>query len=187
MAKVHENRAALELADAYWRDAMDYVQRYQFTINMEERDNWNIKSRRMKAYIDLRFAIEGALKARICLNTGANVGREDLLRRLRSWGHDISELMKHAGSATEPAMQEALNRCEIAPIHWRYEAEAREARSEDERNYYATVGSDAWMEKLEAFAAQEVKDLNTELQAYSGLVTMADLYDQIFGAEGKKP
>jgi hypothetical protein len=65
VTKKHENRAALELADAYWRDAKDYVQRYQFTIKMEERDNWSIKSRRVKAYIDLRLAIETILKARI--------------------------------------------------------------------------------------------------------------------------
>ena len=179
MTKKHDNRAALELADAYWRDAQDYLQRYQFTVNSDERDYWSIKSRRMKAYIDLRFAIETILKSKICLSTGAGTSGEDVLRELRALGHNIGALVQRSGLALTDDLAQALASCERAPVHWRYEAEAREARAQDERDYYATVGDDAWMRKVETFAENQVKAIDQELKSYSGIVSGSELLDEI--------
>lgn len=179
MTKKHDNRDALKLSDAYWRDAQDYLQRYQFTVNSEERDYWGIKSRRMKAYIDLRFAIETILKSKICLSTGAGLSRDDLLSELLALGHNVGKLVQRSGLALTPELGQALAGCERAPVHWRYEAEAREARDQDERDYYATVGDDPWMRKLETFVEIEVKAIGLELQSYSRIVSGSELLDEI--------
>lgn len=171
MNKKHDNRAALELSDGYWADAQDYIQRYKFTVESEVRNYWDNKSRRMKAYIDLRFAIETLLKSRICLSTGAGCSREDLLKELFSLGHKIGKLVHRSGWKLDPVITDALGKCDSAPVHWRYEVEARASRDEDERYYRATVGNDAWMRKLEGFAESEIKALGKELNEYSCIVS----------------
>lgn len=175
----HENRRALELANADWCDAQDYLQRYRFTVKSKEPDYWNNKSRRMKVYIDLRMAIETILKSMICLSTKAGTGGDDRLRGLRKLRHNVSNLVDRTEISLNNELVEALKKCDSAPVDWRYEADAREAREKDERDYSATVGSDAWMNQLEDFVAREVNALGTNLQAYSGIHTASEVLERI--------
>jgi hypothetical protein len=48
----------LELAGFYSNDATDFLRRYRFTFYSEEVDFQGVKSRRAKAYVDLRMALE---------------------------------------------------------------------------------------------------------------------------------
>lgn len=178
MTKQHENRVALELSDGYWADALDYIQRYKLTVTSEVRDYWSPKSRRMKAYLDLRFAIEAYLKSRICLSTRAGSSREELLKELRGLSHNIGRLVQRSGLVLDSNLVEALKKCDEAPVYWRYEVEARASRAEDDSDYRSTVGNDVWMKMLEDFVASEVTMLGRELNAYGRLVVAVDLIEE---------
>jgi hypothetical protein len=181
MEQQPKNRDALELADAYWRDAAEYLLRYRTIFHMPDRDNQGIKSRRVKAYIDLRTATETILKSRFCLRIETDQKRSAILDDLRKLRHNIIELVKASVLTPSNEVAEVLSKCDLAPIFWRYEAESRQAREEDDRHYYATVGSDQWLAKLEEFVDAEVGDMDKRLKAFSRIVSGAQLSAEIFG------
>ena len=71
----------LELAGNYADDAADFFHRYRVTFYSEEVDYQGIKSRRAKAYVDLRMALEALLKATLCLRMATDL--DNLRRRAR--------------------------------------------------------------------------------------------------------
>jgi hypothetical protein len=52
----------LELAGYYCQDVFDFLRRFQLTFYSDKMDFQGVKSRRVKAYVDLRMALEALLK-----------------------------------------------------------------------------------------------------------------------------
>jgi len=52
----------IELAGYYCQDATDFLGRYRLTFYSDQMDFQGVKSRRVKAYVDLRMALEALLK-----------------------------------------------------------------------------------------------------------------------------
>ncbi len=59
----------VELAGFYAEDAFDFYSRYRFTFYSGQVDFQGVKSRRSKAYVDLRMAVESLLKSVVCLRS----------------------------------------------------------------------------------------------------------------------
>jgi hypothetical protein len=181
MSEKQANRDLARMADAYWRDGQDYLRRFELVFNSEHQDHSSIKSRRVKAYIDLRMAVETTLKSLYCLDSkkSPNSTRNILKYEFK---HNIAELAKAVGLDINSKEFAALKKCERAPVHWRYEVEARQSRSNDERDYYDTVGEDSWIAILIDFVTRMLRQIDGRLKTFSRVVSAAEVADEMFSS-----
>lgn len=151
----------LELAGYYSDDANDFFQRYRLTFYSDQMDFQGIKSRRIKAYVDLRMALEALLKATICLRSPYGLAGKRLVGKVRKYSHDTERLNADAlrGVALDGRYSEAISGCRVAPVDLRYQFDAMIFREPDEGPYYETIGSDVWLKTLEEFVETGLKRL----------------------------
>ena len=170
----------VELAGYYAQDASDFFLRYKFTFYSDRIDFQGVRSWRSKAYVDLRMALEALLKSVICLRSPRGLAGKPLVRKIRNHSHDISTLMGEAfrGVALEARFSEALNKCSVAPVDLRYQFDAMNFRSGDDRDYYDTIGSDRWLKTLEEFVDVSLKRLQTALNRQSKIVPIETLFSE---------
>ena len=150
-------------------------------IEAADFDFQGVKSRRSKAYIDLRMAVEAILKAVICLRSPYSEAGKKLVTSVRRFGHKIDELQKVAlsGMAIDTRYLDAVAKCEAAPVDLRYQFDAKNYRMGDDRPYYDTIGSDAWLRTLEEFVETGLtrvqRALDRRSKFVSGDVAIAEL------------
>jgi hypothetical protein len=182
--KVAEKRARpnrIELANHYYKDAADFLNKYQLAWYSKELNFQGIKSRRMKVYVDLLMATETLLKAIVSLRSRYDNAGEPLVRELRRFNHCVSALaetalrkLKNADTALE-----LLRRCDDAPVTFRYDFEATSARERDQQIYYATVGNDKWLGDLEQFVSTGVARLGKTLSRRSRIVEGRVIFEEM--------
>ena len=172
----------LELAGYYSDDANDFFQRYRLTFYSDKMDFQGVKSRRIKAYIDLRMALEALLKAVICLRARRGLAGKRLVRMVRGYSHDIGRLKKDAlkGIALDTRYSEAIDKCRTAGIDLRYQFDAMIFREPDDGPYYETIGSEFWLKTLEEFVETGSTRLRASLNRRAKIVS-----SQIVGQEIK--
>jgi hypothetical protein len=163
----------LELAGYYSDDATDFLRRYRLTFYSEEVDFQGVKSRRTKAYVDLRMALEALLKATICLRAPFALAGKPLVDKIRSYSHRIDQLAADAlrGVRVDPQYIVAIGKCRIAPVDLRYQFDAMNFRIPDDRNYYDTIGSSDWLKIIEEFIEQGTRRLRAALGRRSKVVS----------------
>ena len=155
----------IELAGFYVEDAFDFYRRFKFTFYSEQVDFQGVKSRRSKVYVDLRMAVEALLKAVICLRSPRGLAGKPLVKTIRKHSHNITTLKEEAfrGIALQTRYSDAVDKCSTAPVDLRYQFDAMNFRSGDDREYYDTIGSDAWLKTLEEFVDLGLKRLQSVL------------------------
>jgi hypothetical protein len=163
----------LELAGNYSDDAADFLHRYRVTFYSQEVDYQGIKSRRAKAYVDLRMALEALLKATLCLRSPYSLAGKPLVKAIRRYSHDIDQLRQDAlkGIKLNDKQVVAIAKCNIAPVDLRYQFDAMNFRVPNDKNYYETIGSDDWLKTIEEFVQVGLKRLRTVLGRRSKVVT----------------
>jgi hypothetical protein len=162
----------LELAGYYSDDAVDFFHRYQVTFYSEEFDFQSIKSRRSKAYVDLRMSLEALLKAALCLRAPYSLAGKPLVSKMRAYSHDIGRLAGDAlkGFRVDRLYLTAIYKCAVAPVDLRYQFDAMNFRSPDDKNYYDTIGSSVWLKTIEEFIEMGTKRLRAALDRRSKIV-----------------
>lgn len=169
--RTYPNR--LELAGYYSEDAADFYARYRLTYFSEKMDFQEIKSRRVKAYIDLRMAIEALLKAGICLRGERNLSGRPLVTKIRRYSHRIGDLADGALrkiADVEGRYIDALKKCDQVPIDLRYQFDAMQFRYPNEL-YYQTIGDDGWLRTLEEMIEFGHSRVQRALSRQSGVVS----------------
>jgi hypothetical protein len=163
----------LELAGNYADDAADFFHRYRVTFYSQEVDYQGIKSRRAKAYVDLRMALEALLKATLCLRSPYSLAGKPLVTKIRRYSHDIDQLRQDAlkGIKLNNMQAAAIGKCNIAPVDLRYQFDAMNFRVPNDKNYYETIGSSDWLKTIEEFVQAGLKRLRTALGRRSKIVT----------------
>jgi hypothetical protein len=163
----------LELAGNYSDDAADFFHRYRVTFYSQEVDYQGIKSRRAKAYVDLRMALEALLKATLCLRAPYSLAGKPLVNKIRRYSHDIDQLRKDAlkGIKLNNKQATAISKCNIAPVDLRYQFDAMNFRVPNDKNYYETIGSSDWLKTIEDFVHQGLRRLRTALGRRSKIKT----------------
>jgi len=163
----------LELAGNYADDAADFFHRYHVTFYSQEVDYQGIKSRRAKAYVDLRMALEALLKATLCLRSPYPLAGKPLVKAIRRYSHDIDQLRQDAlkGIKLNDKQATAISKCKIAPVDLRYQFDAMNFRVPNDKSYYETIGSSDWLKMIEDFVQVGLKRLRTALSRRSKIVT----------------
>jgi hypothetical protein len=162
----------LELAGNYSDDAADFYHRYRVTFYSEEVDYQGIKSRRAKAYVDLRMALEALLKAVGCLRSPYTLAGKSLVKAIRAYSHDIEKVQEDAlrGIKIDEKYVAAISKCNVAPVDLRYQFDAMNFRVPNDENYYNTIGSTAWLKLIEGFVQEGLKRLKKALGRRSKIV-----------------
>ncbi len=163
----------LELAGYYSDDASDFFQRYRLTFYSDQMDFQGVKSRRIKAYVDLRMALEALLKAVVCLRAQRSLAGKPLVRMVRDYSHDVGRLKEDAlkGVDLDARYSEAIDGCRIAPVDLRYQFDAMIFREPDEGPYNETIGSDVWLRTLEEFVGTGLTRLRASIGRRSKIVS----------------
>ena len=175
MKKFPETRTfpmRLELAGNYADDAADFFHRYRITFYSHEVDYQGIKRRRVKAYVDLRMALEALLKATLCLRSPYSLAGKPLVTKIRRYSHDIDQLRKDAlkGIKLSDGQTTAISKCNTAPVDLRYQFDAMNFRVPNDKNYYDTIGSTAWLKTIEDFVQLGSRRLKSALGRRSKIV-----------------
>ena len=162
----------LELAGYYSDDAHDFFQRYRLTFYSDQMDFQGVKSRRIKAYVDLRMALEALLKAVICLRARRGLAGKRLVRMVRNYSHDIGRLKRDAlrGVSLDTRYSEAIDGCRTARIDLRYQFDAMIFREPDDGPYHETIGSDVWLRTLEELVETGLTRLRASLNRRTKIV-----------------
>jgi len=163
----------VELAGHYARDAADFLHRYRVTFYSREVDYQSSKSRRAKAYVDLRMSLEALLKATLCLRTPYPLAGKPLVTKIRGYSHDIDRLRIDALRSIKlnEKYATAISKCSVAPVDLRYQFDAMNFRVPDDKNYYDTIGSNAWLKMIEEFIQVGLKRVQLALDRRSKIVS----------------
>ncbi len=171
----------VELAGFYAEDAFDFLRRFKLAFYSNQVDFQGKKSRRAKAYVDLRMAVEALLKSIICLRSPWGLAGRSLVRMVRQFSHDINTLKESAlkGIELKGNYSNALDKCSMAPVDLRYQFDAMNFRSGDDQEYYETIGSDAWLGTLEEFLDLSLERLQSTLNRRSKILKAGALLGEL--------
>jgi hypothetical protein len=85
------------------------------------------------------------------------------------------------GFKIDKAVLDAIARCDTAEVVLRYQVEAVAFREGDDRDYYATIGSDKWLDTIESFVGDAVTQIGKRLSKFSKPVDARTLTAKILG------
>ena len=144
-------------------------------------DFQGVKSRRAKAYVDLRMALEALLKSVICLRAPLGLAGKPLVKMVQRYRHNTERLKTDAlkGIHLDDRFSNAIDKCSIALVDLRYQFDAMDFRTPDDRDYYETVGSDAWLKILEEFVESGLTRLRTALSRRDKILNTADIREEL--------
>ncbi len=175
--RTHPTR--IELARYYCEDAQDFLVRFRALFYARQKDFQAIKSRRAKAYLDLRLSIEALLKGMICLRASRRLCGRPLISTINRYRHNLSLLIRKAlkGLRIDAKYRVALRKCGLAPVGLRHSFDAMSFRPPDGRHYAQTVGSTVWLQLLEEFAERGIVRLKRpSIAAQSGHAPLCPLF-----------
>lgn len=174
----------VDVADHYYKDAVDFLNRFILCWNDERYDFQAVKSKRFKEFIDLRMALECALKSICSYKIHHAINGKELVDRMRRYSHyiersasDISHLL---GEDMSRWLNEIANLCDTTlPVDIRYRFDAFDFRRNDEEIYYKTIGDDRWLITLYERTEELTKYIGSEISKESRIISGAELRDLV--------
>lgn len=176
----------LEVAGRFITDARDYFIRFRCTFYSAEYDFQSIKSRRAKAFIDLRLALECSLKGYIAIRQPYSSGGEKLVRQVELNRHNIEKLYNTACKLWRIKLPDDTSTvildCSQLNIGIRYSFDAFDFLWHQEKLYYKTIGSDYWINQLKDIVEALISHQGKAMQRRIRVVSAADIpLDQLMG------
>ena len=181
----------VEVADHFYHDAIDLHARYIVCEASENPEFYSRKSRRFKCFVDLRMAMESALKSVVVYCYHSDMKGQKLVKKVEKYGHDLVGLIEKALKHLPKDLQDKTNTLCLElnklPVGLRYRLDGMYFKEMNEKLYYKTVGSDAWMENtsstIKSIADFIGKELNNK---ESGILSSEDVWEKLFAPEYKK-
>ena len=166
----------VQVANHFYNDAIDLHARYIVCEASENPEFYSSTSRRMKCFIDLRMAMESALKSVVSYYCHSDIQGGKLVTEVEKYGHHIDKLIQKAlKHLPEDLIDKTTALCadlEKLPVGLRYRLDCMDFTRNRKTVYYETVGCDTWMENtsstIKAIADHIGKELNKESQILSG-------------------
>ena len=106
--------------------------------------------------MELQFSLETLLKSILCLRQRYSLSGEDLVKKVKSYNHNIQKLQEAAlkGVDLDLKYQLVLSQCAELSIHFRYGYESALWREGNPKIYYETIGNSCWMPSLDSMLAE---------------------------------
>ncbi len=168
----------IEVANDFFHDAEDFLNRYSLTVE----HFYAIKSKRMKLFLDLRMGAECILKAYAAYFLMKDSPRRDVISRVESYRHKIPQMVNDVKSFIPvyewQRFEPYVEQLSALPVSLRYRLDGADFRQLNENFYYATVGSDLWLDSLQDAIRKLTKALDTHLISHSRILSGADLWEE---------
>ena len=178
-----------DVAGWFVTDAYDYLARFRCSFYSGRVDFQGIKSRRLKAFVDLRLAVEAILKGFIALRQPIRSTGKVLVHAVEGHSHRLSsawvEVTKLWRFNKIELLSSLIADCDQLPLSLRYTLDARDFLAGREELYYQTVGSDKWMQVLEQTSLHASDRLNKILGRQSRIVSATDISARLITGEGE--
>lgn len=169
----------VRVANDFFKDGAELLSRFKAIFEK----CFAIKSWRMKCFIDLRMSCECFLKAIRVYHENPELDRKAAIKKVESYGHKVTELARDSSSHLSPELWKELKPYTEAlvtlPVGLRYALDGYDFISAREDDYYATIGSDGWMDGFAKVLEKVKNEINEELQGHSGIYGMAALKEEI--------
>ena len=137
----------------------------------------------MKCFIDLRMSCECFLKAVQVYHEDSALDRKAAIKKVESYGHKVTELARDASIHLSPELWSKLEpyseALEKLPVGLRYALDGYDFISAREDDYYASIGSDDWMDGFSSVLNLMKTELNEKLQGHSGIYGLTALKDEV--------
>lgn len=185
----------IQVSDHFYHDAIDLLARYTVCEASEFPEFYSTKSRRMKCFIDLRMAMESALKSVVTYYCHADSKGEKLVKKVENYRHHIEKLiskaLKHIPEEIRNKAQTLCNELHQLPVGLRYRLDVIDFKANNESLYYETVGSDIWMQNTSATIKEVAdfigKELSKESRILSGSDVLKEIQEPKYDKYAKKP
>ena len=174
----------IEVADHFYHDSIDLLKRYEHCIESEFPDFSSLKSRRMKCFIDLRMAMESALKSVVSYYCHSNLQGKKLVQKVENYRHHMDKLkpaaLPHLPEEVVESVSSVCDQLQSLPVGLRYRLDVMDFISNREEEYYNTIGSDTWMDSTAGTVWGVSKFIGKELNKESRIIGMDELMEEFF-------
>ena len=174
----------IEVADHFYHDSVDLLKRYEHCIESEFPDFSSLKSRRMKCFIDLRMAMESALKSVISYYVHNNLQGKKLVNKVESYKHDMCNLKRaalpHLPEEIVESVSSVCDQLHSLPVGLRYRLDVMDFICNREEEYYDTIGNDTWMDSTAGTVWGVSKFIGNELNKESRIIKVDELMEEFF-------
>lgn len=181
----------IDVANDFYHDSVDLLDKYKACYFNEKIDFQAVKSKRMKCFIDLRMAVESALKSYAAYYLHSGLHGEQLVRRIERYKHHVEKIYVECAEYL-PIDQQNLckNYClqlKELPVGLRYRLDGMDFLNARKRLYYQTIGNECWLHGLEMLVDALVKTIGQTLSAHSQIIDGSSLtFDDIFSQSYSK-
>lgn len=169
----------VRVAGDFFKDGSELLSRFSTIFEKY----FAIKSWRMKCFIDLRMSCECFLKAVHVFHESPDLDRKAAIKAVESYGHRVTELARDVSIHLSPEVWEKLKPYteELAklPVGLRYALDGYDFISAREDEYYASVGSDGWLDGFAEVLRLVEDELNETLKNHSGIYGVEVLKEEI--------
>ncbi len=173
----------VEVADHFYHDSVDLLARYEHCIKADLLHFSSIKSRRTKCFIDLRMAMESALKSVVCYCCHSDIRGKALVKKVENYRHHVDTLVAEAEPyLPEPIAQKVsavCNEMKELPVGLRYRLDVMDFIDKREDLYDRTIGCDSWMRETAEIVRSVSTFIGRELSKESRILTVADLIEEL--------
>jgi len=171
----------IDVASHYYKDAVDFLHRFQLCWESERYNFQAVKSKRFKAFTDLRMALECTLKSIYSYKIHNSLSGEALIKRMRQYSHKIGILPLEISNLLSKELLDWLNQvsdlCDNnLTVDIRYRLDAFDFRSNDEEIYYQTIGDDTWLLKFFENTKELANYIGNELSNESRIISSSELH-----------
>ncbi|MAZ69121.1 MAG: hypothetical protein OQK12_00670 [Motiliproteus sp.] len=180
----------VQVANHFYHDAIDLHARYIVCEASESPEFYSSKSRRMKCFIDLRMAMESALKSVVTYYCHSDKQGEKLVKKVENYRHHIEKLI---GKALEHLPEEDRDRTDTLckqlhnlPVGLRYRLDVMDFKRNNEKLYGDTVGSDDWMKSTSETIKSIADFIGKELNKESRVLSSGELKEEYFATKYDK-
>ncbi len=180
----------VQVSNHFYHDAIDLLARYMVCEASESPEFYSRKSRRMKCFIDLRMAMESALKSVVTYYCHSDQRGEKLVKKVENYRHHIEKLigkaLHHLPEEYRSKIEKLCKELHELPVGLRYRLDVMDFINNNENLYYKTVGSENWMNST-AETIKSISDfIGKELNKESRILTGDELMKEVFEPKYEK-
>ena len=173
----------IEVADHFYHDSVDLLLRFRCCHGSDVPDFTSLKSRRIKCFIDLRMAMESALKSVVAYFYHGNLEGEKLVKRVENYRHHIEKLRPKAvpylpeGDISEKAT-DLCDEFSRLPVGLRYRLDVMDFIRNREEIYYSTIGCDEWLDSAATIIEKISEFIGGELSKESRCANASEMWEE---------
>ena len=175
----------IDVSNDFYHDSLDLLDKYKACYFNEVIDFQSVKSKRMKCFIDLRMAIESALKSYAAYYLHSDLNGKKLVKKIERYKHHVENIYVKCAEHLPTDQQEICKgyclQLKELPVGLRYRLDGMDFLYAREELYYQTIGNESWLDGFEKLVDVLVKNIGQILSTHSNVVDGSSLtFDELF-------